>query len=89
MKTAHTPISQIVPQSAAWMPALSALIDVKLLMKFHAELADPVEGDVDQQHGQQQDRQAQAREHRHPEGEVLRPPARRRRTDRLAVRAHS
>ncbi len=33
MKIAHTPISQIVPHSAAWIPDWSALIDEKLVMK--------------------------------------------------------
>ena len=41
MKSAHTPISQIVPQSAAWMPAFSAKIDPKLLMKSKLRLPAP------------------------------------------------
>ena len=41
MKKAHTPISQIVPQSPAWIPALSALIDVKLLMKSQVSVPAP------------------------------------------------
>ena len=41
MKSAHTPISQIVPQSPAWIPALSAVIDVKLLMKSQLSVPAP------------------------------------------------
>jgi hypothetical protein len=41
MKKAQTPISQIVPQSPAWMPALSAVIDVKLLMKLQLSVPAP------------------------------------------------
>ena len=41
MKAAHTPISQIVPQNAAWMPDWSALIDEKLVMKSQVRLPAP------------------------------------------------
>ena len=41
MNAAHTPISQIVPQNAAWMPDWSALIDEKLVMKSQVRLPAP------------------------------------------------
>ena len=41
MKAAHTPISQIVPQKAALMPAWSALIEVKLVRKSQVRLPAP------------------------------------------------
>jgi hypothetical protein len=41
MKSAATPISQIVPQSAAWIPARSASIEVKLLMKSNVSVPAP------------------------------------------------
>ena len=41
MKIAHTPISQIVPQKAAWIPDWSALIEEKLVMKSMVSVPAP------------------------------------------------
>ena len=89
MKKAHTPISQIVPQSPAWMPALSALIEVKLLMKSQLERARAVQRHVDEQHHEQADRQGEAGEQRQVEGQVLGALRGRRLADRVLMRAHS
>ena len=89
MKRATTPISQIVPQSAAWMPALSAVIDVKLVMKCQSSVPVPSRTTSTRSTARRPIAIASAGEQREPKGDVLRPPRAGGPADRGVHGAHS